>query len=674
MSDVIIALSWVNDIVFVSLVNTALQITLLISLVALLIWVFRVKSAATRYSLWLFVILAIILLPLLTPFIPQMSLARFREQGAVGHGSDDIMKLAMGGGASGELPEANSSVPSTVPPEDSIRETDVSLINPVSVIYFIWCSGMLFMSWVTIGIYRRLRRLRMCSSDVGDQTALEMLSRLKDKLGIRRAVSLKVSSEIYSPISMGTFSPVIIIPDSFDSHVGQLEMILTHELAHIKRCDYLVSFLQNVLRVIFFFHPLFYLMNRNLAKEREHICDDWVIDVTKRRSGYAECIIGLIEKSMYKPINIPVTIAMAERRRDIPWRLEMIADGKRKLSTKASRKALIATLLIGCIFLPVIGRIGLVRITQARPASAESLVAQIAFGSNRDGNAEIYVMDLDGKNIRNLTNHPADDRNPSWSPDGQSVAFDSLRDGNGNLPEIYVMDANGKDPRNLTNLPNAADWHPVWSPDGRKIAFNSNRDKGVLGQEVYVMDSDGKNQRNLSNHPRYDYDPSWSPDSQKIAYTTRWDDNYEIHVMDADGGNQHNLTNHPARDNFPAWSPDGQKIAFVSERDGNAEIYVMDADGKNPRNLTNNPAYEIDPSWSPDSKQIAFNRRIKEEEIFNAEIYVMDADGMNQRNLTNHPAGDGAADWFDPASVYFVSPAGKLKSTWGKIKRGLSFR
>ena len=98
--------------------------------------------------------------------------------------------------------------------------------------------------------------------------------------------------------------------------------------------------------------------------------------------------------------------------------------------------------------------------------------ARIAFESDRDGHIlnnffayEIYVMDTDGRNQRNLTNNPADDRSPSWSPDGKRIVFMSDRDGhilnNFFAYEIYVMDADGGNPQNLTNHPDD-DWDPVW--------------------------------------------------------------------------------------------------------------------------------------------------------------------------------------------------------------------
>jgi len=269
---------------------------------------------------------------------------------------------------------------------------------------------------------------------------------------------------------------------------------------------------------------------------------------------------------------------------------------------------------------------------------------QIAFASDRDGNVEIYVMNADGSNPRKLTDHPATDGDPAWSPDGTKIAFVSNRDGNF---EIYVMNANGSNQRNLTRHPDH-DWDPAWSPDGTKIAFTSHRDGNF---EIYVMNADGSNQRNLTRHPDYDGGPAWSPDGTKIAFRstrdrTKWNReiyvlNCEIYVMNADGTSQRNLTNHPAQDVYPAWSPDGTKIAFRSNRDGNFEIYVMNADGSNPRNLTRHPARDEYPAWSPDGTKIAFMSW----RDGNREIYVMNADGSNPRNLTRHPAHDSDSAW-----------------------------
>ena len=181
--------------------------------------------------------------------------------------------------------------------------------------------------------------------------------------------------------------------------------------------------------------------------------------------------------------------------------------------------------------------------------------AQIAFVSYRDGNREIYVMEADGGNPRNLTNNPLRDNNPSWSPSGDHIAFESRRDGNW---EIYVMDANGGNPQRLTRH-RAHDWSPSWSPNGEHIAFDSSRGGN---NEIYVMDTEGGNLRNLTNNnDAYDASPSWSPDGQRIAFASatkavKAKDRliFDIFVMDIDGGNLQKLTKDAESDYYPDWS------------------------------------------------------------------------------------------------------------------------
>ena len=206
----------------------------------------------------------------------------------------------------------------------------------------------------------------------------------------------------------------------------------------------------------------------------------------------------------------------------------------------------------------------------------------IVFTSDRDGNDDIYVMGVDGAHTTPVTDDPAADWCPDWSPDGNRIAFTSNRDGN---PEIYLMSADGSDPTSLT-VDEAADWCPDWSPDGNRIAFTSNRDGNP---EIYVVNVDGSGLARLTSDAGEDTEPAWSTDSRSLAFTSERDSNRNIYIIGADGHGLRRLTDDPAPDERPIWVPDGTKILFWSGRNlsgGGQELYEMSPDGTEQVQLT----------------------------------------------------------------------------------------
>ena len=221
--------------------------------------------------------------------------------------------------------------------------------------------------------------------------------------------------------------------------------------------------------------------------------------------------------------------------------------------------------------------------------------SKIAFVSDQDGNPDIWVMDRDGSNLINLTNHPEKDHSPAWSSDGEWIAFASVRDSL--YWEIYVMRADGSDVRRLTWWEDASDLSPTWSPDGSRLAFASKRDGNW---EIYLMDRDGGNLVRLTDDPADDTNPAWSADGSRIAFESTRDGFAEIYVMPITGGEPVNLTNLLwATDLGPTWSPDGGRIAFYSDRDGEWDIYVMHSDGSDVVKLTGDTTNDQVPAWRP---------------------------------------------------------------------------
>jgi len=226
--------------------------------------------------------------------------------------------------------------------------------------------------------------------------------------------------------------------------------------------------------------------------------------------------------------------------------------------------------------------------------------SRIAFASDRSGNPDIYIMQSDGSNPNQLTNHPSDDSYPDWSPEGDNIVFASNRDGNF---EIYKVSVTGSEIERLTQHP-SMDYLPAWSNDGSQIAFASERDGYA---EIYIMNADGTDIVNVTKNQSGDISPAWSPTDRILAFTSIRSGQDDIYTLDLGSTSLVNVSNHPEADSSPAWSPDGERLAFVSFRDGNPEIYIMNVDGTEVMRLTYHFADDYLPDWSPDGKNILFH-------------------------------------------------------------------
>ncbi len=200
----------------------------------------------------------------------------------------------------------------------------------------------------------------------------------------------------------------------------------------------------------------------------------------------------------------------------------------------------------------------------------------LAFVSDREGNREVYTSDPDGLNQRRLTDNPAADENPAWSPAWTRLAFQSNRTGNWDIfslrPECPAGLQTECDLRQLTDNP-ADDMLPAWSPDGRRVAFVSTRDGNP---ELYLMDSDGRNQRRLTFHPAGDWRPAWLSDGQHLVFTSSRDGSNDIYRLAVPAPETPALTAEPevvplvtgpADDRDPAVGR-GDRLFFLSNRTG----------------------------------------------------------------------------------------------------------
>jgi Tol biopolymer transport system component len=276
---------------------------------------------------------------------------------------------------------------------------------------------------------------------------------------------------------------------------------------------------------------------------------------------------------------------------------------------------------------------GVADTAQAKQKSKNN-AGQIVFASDRTtgfnnptGDREIFVMNPDGTELKQLTFNTVADSQPTLSPDGQKIVFVSSGAQSSNTQgdnEVYLMNSDGTDQQNLTNTTGGInDLQPDFSPSGKKIAFKSfgKQSSNLQGDDdIYLMNSDGTDRQNLTDTSGdiLDFDPDFSPNGKKIAYgsagaqSSNPEGDDEVYVMDSDGSGQQNLTdtNDNISDFDPDFSPDGKKIAYASfgvqssNSQGDTEIYVMDSDGTDRQNITNTAAgiSDSDPDFGKSKK------------------------------------------------------------------------
>jgi TolB protein len=264
---------------------------------------------------------------------------------------------------------------------------------------------------------------------------------------------------------------------------------------------------------------------------------------------------------------------------------------------------------------------------------------KIAYVGEQGSARELFVMDYDGYDARQLTNDGFLNLMPQWSPDRRFLVFTAYRNRNtqdidmielatgkrwtlislgglnitpalspdGNFlafasshegnSELYRLDTRTKAIQRLT-VNASGDLSPSWSPNGRELVFVSDRGGGP---QLFLMSSDGSNVRRLTFDGNYNAAPAWSPRGNWIAYVCRTQQEYKLCVISPDGQNRMQLTTGPGVDDSPSWSPDGRHLVFSSTADGKSHIYMIDADGKDIERLTFQGTHNSAPSWSPAS-------------------------------------------------------------------------
>jgi len=294
------------------------------------------------------------------------------------------------------------------------------------------------------------------------------------------------------------------------------------------------------------------------------------------------------------------------------------------------------------------------------PGSIGGGSGYIAFASNRSGIPQIYLSDLSATAVTPITNMPNGACQPSWSPDGRQLVFVSpcrvspvgrpmdISEGPPKDTALYTVNADGS---NLVALPTVpgGDAEPAWSPDGNRIAFTSLRDGRPL---VYVLNLSTQSVTRLTD-PSADFtearQPSWSPFGNQVAFAKKRAETYQIWAVTDSGQGQQQISRGGQQywDYYPAWSPDGKTILFTERNSSGPVLPWSMAIPYENRDTAAAIRIKIGPlpvenaQYSPDGLWIAFEGKSLDE---NRDIFFATMDGEQRMRLTTDPGID-----FDPA-------------------------
>ncbi|HEY7120113.1 MAG TPA: carboxypeptidase regulatory-like domain-containing protein, partial [Tepidisphaeraceae bacterium] len=162
-----------------------------------------------------------------------------------------------------------------------------------------WCAGVLALATWNLGGWAAVRRLRRRATGSVGESIANSAARLAGQMGLRRAVRVLQSTLVDSPLVIGAIKPVILLPASLLTGLSpaQVESLLAHELAHVRRHDYLINLLQGVIETLLFYHPAIWWVSRRIRVEREHCCDDAVIALTADRASYVRALAVVAESA-----------------------------------------------------------------------------------------------------------------------------------------------------------------------------------------------------------------------------------------------------------------------------------------------------------------------------------------------------------------------------------------
>jgi len=255
--------------------------------------------------------------------------------------------------------------------------------------------------------------------------------------------------------------------------------------------------------------------------------------------------------------------------------------------------------------------------------------SKIAFVSTRGGRTkEIYITDLTGDELTQITKNRTINLSPAWGPGARSLLFSSYKKGG---PHPYRID---RFSRVETRLQAMTSFGGKWSSDGSMIAISLEQGGN---SDIFLLSPKGRIRQRLTDHPGIDVSPVWSPDGREIAFCSDRSGGPQIYIINVNTSRLRRVTFSGRYNTSPAWSPKGDQLAYAGRAGGGLAIFTIGVNGGEPQQLTGGE----NPSWSPDGRYLVFSAT----RWGKAHLFVMTRDGKNIKQLTSGRGDDTSPTW-----------------------------
>ena len=233
------------------------------------------------------------------------------------------------------------------------RQSEITMPGSWALYIFVLWAVVAVAGLIRVGAgFWHLHRLRKTCVGLEVATLDPLLQKTLEEFDSSRTVAVCVSEQLRVPTAIGFVKPLVVFPSWTMQELSATELnaILLHELAHLRRWDDWTNLIQKVLGALFFFHPAVWWIEKNLALEREMACDDLVLAKTASPRVYAECLVSLAEKSFLRR-GLTLAQAAVNRMRQVSLRVSQILDVNRPSATRVWRPApvLLAGVSIACL-------------------------------------------------------------------------------------------------------------------------------------------------------------------------------------------------------------------------------------------------------------------------------------------------------------------------------------